>query len=51
LLARFARDVLAGGWQGNKSIFIAPDKPEGALIPFPAGYDHLRAIPTRVAAA
>src|SRR3954464_8066189 len=51
LLARFADDVLAGRWQGNKSIFIAPDKPEGALTPFPAGYDHLRAIPTRVAAA
>jgi len=51
LLARFARDVLAGGWQGNKSIFIAPDKPEGALTPFPAGYDHLRAIPTPVPAA
>jgi hypothetical protein len=51
LLARFAEDVLAGRWQGNKSVWIAPDEPEGALTPFPAGHDHLRAIPTRVATA
>lgn len=45
LLSRFARDVLAGRWQGNKAIWIAPEEPGGAMIPFPAGYDHLRAIP------
>jgi 3-oxoadipate enol-lactonase len=47
LLARFAEDVLAGRWQGNKAVWIAPEEAGDALIPFPAGYDHLRAIPTR----
>jgi 3-oxoadipate enol-lactonase len=46
LLSRFARDVLAGRWQGNKAIWIAPDEAGGAMIPFPKGHDHLRAIPT-----
>jgi pimeloyl-ACP methyl ester carboxylesterase len=45
LLARFAEDVLAGRWQGNKAVWIAPEEAGGALTPFPAGYDHLRAIP------
>jgi pimeloyl-ACP methyl ester carboxylesterase len=45
LLARFAENVLAGTWQGNKAVWIAPDDPGGELMPFPAGYDHLRAIP------
>lgn len=45
LLARFAADVLAGGWQGKKAIFIAPEEAGGELMPFPAGYDHLRALP------
>ena len=47
LLARFAEDVLARRWQGNKSVWIAPEDAGGDLIPFPAGYDHLRAIPVR----
>jgi 3-oxoadipate enol-lactonase len=47
LLARFAEDVLAGRWQGNKAVWIAPEEAGGALAPFPAGYDHLRAIPTQ----
>jgi len=47
LLARFAEDVLSKRWQGNKSVWIAPDDAGGELIPFPAGYDHLRAIPVR----
>jgi 3-oxoadipate enol-lactonase len=50
LLSRFARDVLAGRWQGNKAVWIAPDEPGGAMIPFPEGYDHLRAIPASGAA-
>jgi pimeloyl-ACP methyl ester carboxylesterase len=45
LLARFAEDVLTGRWQGNKAVWIAPEEAGGALTPFPAGYDHLRAIP------
>jgi 3-oxoadipate enol-lactonase len=45
LLARFAEDVIAARWQGNKSVWIAPEEAGGALVPFPAGYDHLRAIP------
>jgi hypothetical protein len=45
LLVRFAEDVLAKRWQGNQTVWIAPDVPGGEMIPFPAGYDHLRAIP------
>ena len=51
LLARFAEDVLAGRWRGNKAVWIAPEEAGGALTPFPAGYDHLRAIPTQGATA
>ena len=51
LLARFAEEVLAGRWQGNKAVWIASEEASGALIPFPAGYDHLRAIPTQGATA
>ncbi|MEY9360823.1 3-oxoadipate enol-lactonase [Bradyrhizobium yuanmingense] len=47
LLARFAEDVLAGRWQGNQAVWVAPDQPGGELTPFPAGYDHLRAIPVK----
>jgi hypothetical protein len=47
LLARFAEDVMAGRWQGNKQVLIAPEDPGGALVPFPEGYDHLRAIPVQ----
>ena len=47
LLARFAEDVLAGRWYGNKAVWIAPEDAGGALVPFPAGYDHLRAIPVQ----
>src|SRR5712672_134175 len=47
LLARFAEDVLAGRWQGNKAVWIAPEEAGGTLAPFPAGYDHLRAIPAQ----
>jgi 3-oxoadipate enol-lactonase len=47
LLARFAEDVLAGRWQGNKAVWIAPEEAGGQLVPFPAGYDHLRAIPVQ----
>jgi 3-oxoadipate enol-lactonase len=47
LLASFAEDVLAARWQGNKSVWIAPEGAGGALTPFPAGYDHLRAIPVQ----
>jgi 3-oxoadipate enol-lactonase len=50
LLARFAEDVLAGRWRGDKKVWIAPEEPGGALIPFPAGYDHLRALPLQLKA-
>ncbi|MCJ9699515.1 MULTISPECIES: alpha/beta fold hydrolase [unclassified Bradyrhizobium] len=49
LLARFADDVLAGRWHGNRAVWIAPEEPGGELAPFPAGYDHLRAVPIRAA--
>jgi pimeloyl-ACP methyl ester carboxylesterase len=45
LLGRFAEDVLSGKWRGNRSVWIAPEKAGDPLIPFPPGYDHLRAIP------
>jgi 3-oxoadipate enol-lactonase len=47
LLARFAEDVLAKRWRGNKAVWIAPDEAAGEMIPFPDGYDHLRAIPVK----
>lgn len=47
LLARFANDVMAGIWRGEKRVLIAPEEPGGALTPFPAGFDHLRALPLR----
>jgi pimeloyl-ACP methyl ester carboxylesterase len=47
LLVRFAEDVLARRWRGGRSVWIAPDEAGGPLVPFPADYDHLRAIPTR----
>jgi len=50
LLARFAEDVLAKRWRGNKAVWIAPDEAGGEMIPFPDGYDHLRAIPVKRAA-
>jgi len=51
LLARFAEDVLAKRWRGNKAVWIAPDEAGGEMIPFPDGYDHLRAIPVKRAAS
>lgn len=47
LLARFARDVLADRWHGKGTIWIAPEEAGGEITPFPAGYDHLRALPVR----
>jgi hypothetical protein len=47
LLARIAEDVLANRWQGNQTVWVAPEEPGGELTPFPAGYDHLRAIPVK----
>ena len=48
LAARFAEDVMSGHWQGKKSIWLAPEEIGGEFIPFPAGYDHLRAVPVRL---
>jgi 3-oxoadipate enol-lactonase len=45
LLARFAHDVMASRWYGKGSVWIAPEEAGGEIIPFPAGYDHLRALP------
>ena len=42
-----AEDVIAGRWHGNKAVWIAPEDAGGDLIPFPAEYDHLRAIPVQ----
>jgi pimeloyl-ACP methyl ester carboxylesterase len=48
LLVRFARDVSAGRFRGNGTIWVAPEQPGGDLSPFPPGFDHLRAIPVRL---
>jgi len=50
LLARFAEDVLAGRWQGKQTIWVAPEQPGGEITPFPPGFDHMRAIPTKLPA-
>ena len=47
LLERFATDVLAGQWKGARLVWIAPEDAGGELTPFPADYDHLRAVPVR----
>ena len=51
LLARFAEDVLAKKWKGDQSVWIAPEEAGGALVAFPPGCDHLRAIPAQAAPA
>src|SRR3954463_54090 len=51
LLARSAAAGLAQRGQGTKAFWIAPDEPGGEMIPFPDGYDHLRAIPVKRSAA
>jgi 3-oxoadipate enol-lactonase len=47
LVARFAGDVMAGRWQGKGAIWVAPEQVGGDFAPFPAGFDHMRAIPVR----
>ena len=49
LLTRFAQDVLAGQWRGGGSVWIAPEAAGGEMEPFPAGYDHLRSLPAKIA--
>ncbi len=45
LLRRFAERVQDGSFVGGRSIWIASESNEGELLPFPAGFDHLRALP------
>ena len=47
MVARFAEDVMAGRWRGMGTIWVGPDKVGGEFAPFPAGFDHMRAIPAR----
>jgi len=47
MLARFADEVLAGRWYGKRTIWVGPEEIGGEFTPFPAGFDHLRAIPVR----
>jgi hypothetical protein len=49
LLAHFAEDVLSGRWPGNRTVWVGPEQVGGDLTPFPAEFDHLRAIPVRKA--
>jgi 3-oxoadipate enol-lactonase len=46
-LARFARDVMTGRWRGKQTVWIGPEEPGGEFTPFPADFDHMRAIPIR----
>ena len=46
-LARFAQDVMAGRWRGEKTVWIGPEEPGGDFTPFPADFDHMRALPMR----
>ena len=48
LASRFAEDVMAGRWKGSQSIWLAPEEIGLDFIPFPAGFDHLRAVPVRL---
>jgi pimeloyl-ACP methyl ester carboxylesterase len=50
LLARFAKDVMEKRWSGGGAVRIAPEEVGGDIMPFPAEFDHLRAIPARKAA-
>ena len=50
LVARFAEDVMAGRWRGKGAILLAPEAVGGDFCPFPAGFDHMRAIPVRIKA-
>jgi 3-oxoadipate enol-lactonase len=50
LLARFGEDVIAGRWHGKQTVWVAPEEPGGEITPFPAGFDHMRAIPIRLPA-
>jgi 3-oxoadipate enol-lactonase len=47
LLTRFAEDVMGGRWRGKGTIWLAPEEVGGDFVPFPAGFDHMRAIPVR----
>lgn len=49
LLRRFARDVEAGSFVGGGSIWIAPEADDGEVLPFPAGFDPMRALPVAAA--
>ena len=51
LLARFAREVMEKRWSGGGAVRIAPEEAGGEIMPFPAEFDHLRAIPARKAAS
>jgi pimeloyl-ACP methyl ester carboxylesterase len=48
LLTRFAGDVMAGRWRGKGTVWVAPEKVGDEPVPFPAGFDHMRAIPVRL---
>jgi pimeloyl-ACP methyl ester carboxylesterase len=50
LLARFANDVMEKRWSGDGAVRVAPEEAGGDITPFPAEFDHLRAIPARKAA-
>ncbi len=50
LLARFASEVMEKRWSGGGAVRIAPEEAGGEIVPFPAEFDHLRAIPARKAA-
>ena len=45
LLAGFAAEVTEGSFSGGQSVWLSPETPGDPLVPFPEGFDHLRAVP------
>ena len=45
VLRDFMEQVLEGRWQGDQSVWIANDDPQGEPLMFPCPGDHTRAIP------
>lgn len=46
VIEAFMAEVLAGGWRGDQSVWIANDDPQGEPLLLPCPGDHTRALPT-----
>ncbi len=45
MLDGFAAEVTEGSFSGGQSVWLSPETPGDPLVPFPEGFDHLRAVP------